>query len=545
MKKLHWLLLVLIVLLLIFLRSRFLGIAMERDEGIYTYIGHLILQGKTPYVDFYETRFPGIFYMYAALIAVFGYSIEGVATGILVLCALSVLLLFDTARRLFSVSAGLLAAASFVFLTLAPDISGFTRQSEHIVNFWTLAGVWCMTLALTGSGLRLGKIVLHSKFWLILSGICMCWAMLVKPNAIYLIPAVGVWLLLHDFWAAPRSWKNLIVNGLCYSMGVLGMFAMMCLYIWSKGAWSAFYEFAIVEAGKYADAFDKKEGDAMLSAVYRYLNEHYQGLLFLSYFGLAAIWFSGAELYKKVGLVLLYAAGFATITPGWRFFGHYWLMWMPFVALSIGAAGYALQQIVQKRFKSAVFAAFTPLLPLLVLLFHFVSYKSYYLTPNFNQLLEKTYGVNPFAELKKLGDLLAKRTQKGDKLALVGSEPQLYVYTGNDSPTRHAYFSYLMQDTLKTPQAKVWQREFITDLEREKPRFIVFTRHAVSIYGNPNSDMRFFDWFIPFINANYVRLACADQISDKQVNYVLDPAQAAQYQPKGLFFIDVYERKKE
>jgi hypothetical protein len=91
----------------------------------------------------------------------------------------------------------------------------------------------------------------------------------------------------------------------------------------------------------------------------------------------------------------------------------------------------------------------------------------------------------------------------------------------------------------------VWQREFIADLEREKPRFIVFTRHAVSIYGNPNSDMRFFDWFIPFINANYARLACADQISDKQVNYVLDPAQAAQYQPKGLFFIDVYERKKE
>ncbi|MBK7819009.1 MAG: hypothetical protein IPJ60_16840 [Sphingobacteriaceae bacterium] len=40
------------------IRTNFAGIPFERDEGIYSYFGKLVLEGKVPYKDFYEVKFP-------------------------------------------------------------------------------------------------------------------------------------------------------------------------------------------------------------------------------------------------------------------------------------------------------------------------------------------------------------------------------------------------------------------------------------------------------------------------------------------------------
>ena len=61
-KYLTYALLAILVLLIIFIRLKLDGIPMERDEGIYAYGGRMILDGKVPYLDFYEQKFPGLFY---------------------------------------------------------------------------------------------------------------------------------------------------------------------------------------------------------------------------------------------------------------------------------------------------------------------------------------------------------------------------------------------------------------------------------------------------------------------------------------------------
>ena len=45
---------------------------LERDEGEYAYAGQLILQGVPPYELAYNMKFPGVYFAYAALMAVFG-----------------------------------------------------------------------------------------------------------------------------------------------------------------------------------------------------------------------------------------------------------------------------------------------------------------------------------------------------------------------------------------------------------------------------------------------------------------------------------------
>lgn len=533
-KYMPYIFLLLIALFMIFTRSQFLGIGMERDEGIYSYFGKLLLEGKTPYIDLYETRFPGTFYMYAVLVGIFGYSIQGVAVGILVLNLFSMGILYDMTRRLLNVSAGVIAAATFACLSLAPAISGFTRQSEHIVVFWELLGAWLMVKALQ-----------DDKWWqFVLSGVAMCMAMLVKPNAVYLIVGVGMVLLAKYLTETGINWKKMILNGVLYSSGVFGMFGLMCLGMVVQGAWSEFWYFAVVEAGKYSEGIPWEQGKEMFNLTYNALSKKYSIFMYLSYMGLIAVWFTSDGLYKKASVVILFLLGFWTITPGLRFYGHYWLMWMPFVAMAVGAVFYALQKIIDRFLHAPAWSAYTSLLFALPFLMHIMDNERYYFSPNHDKILRQTYGTNPFPEAQKIGEYIAKQAKEGDKIALVGSEPQTYVYTGCNSPTRHAYFSYLMFDTLKTPKAIEWQKEYIADLEREKPRFIAFYSHNISILANPNSDMKFFQWFDPFINQNYKRIAVADIFDANNTKYAWGEAEAAAYQPQNKqHCVYVFERK--
>ena len=73
-----WVGLAVVMLITVVVRWKFINVPFERDEGTYAYFGQLVLDGKIPYVDFYEMKLPGIYYTYALLLAVFGETLEGI-----------------------------------------------------------------------------------------------------------------------------------------------------------------------------------------------------------------------------------------------------------------------------------------------------------------------------------------------------------------------------------------------------------------------------------------------------------------------------------
>ncbi len=62
-------------------RTNLLSLPFERDEGSYSYMGQLLLEGQKPYIDFYEMKLPGIFYCYAAIVGIFGKTQEAMHAG--------------------------------------------------------------------------------------------------------------------------------------------------------------------------------------------------------------------------------------------------------------------------------------------------------------------------------------------------------------------------------------------------------------------------------------------------------------------------------
>jgi hypothetical protein len=73
-----WLVVVLVLLFIVFIRVRLLEMPLERDEGEYAYAGQLILQGIPPFELVYNMKLPGTYYAYAAGMAIFGQTTVGV-----------------------------------------------------------------------------------------------------------------------------------------------------------------------------------------------------------------------------------------------------------------------------------------------------------------------------------------------------------------------------------------------------------------------------------------------------------------------------------
>ncbi|MBI4172199.1 MAG: hypothetical protein HY511_05525, partial [Actinobacteria bacterium] len=91
----------LLVLATAAVRLRLLGLPLDRDEGEYAYLGQLLLQGIPPYATAYNFKMPGIYGIYALILAVFGQSASGFHAGLLVVNAASTVVVFLLAARLF------------------------------------------------------------------------------------------------------------------------------------------------------------------------------------------------------------------------------------------------------------------------------------------------------------------------------------------------------------------------------------------------------------------------------------------------------------
>ena len=151
------------------------------DEGIYAAVGHAILGGATPYRDILDNRTPGIYWLYAAMLMVSGYSVffvKLVATTSLLLTQAT---LFHIASRLWNVKTGLVVVAALGLLASFPMLEGNTANAELFMMLPVSIGVLLM--------LR------EQAFW---AGVALALAFLIKQiAAIELVACVAALLLFH------------------------------------------------------------------------------------------------------------------------------------------------------------------------------------------------------------------------------------------------------------------------------------------------------------------------------------------------------------
>ena len=535
-----------------YIRSNFFEVPMERDEGIYTYYGQLALEGKTPYIDFYESRLPGIFYMYGLLVAIFG-DFRGLAIAITLLNIGSFTFLYLFSKSWFNGSKcfAFVAGCTALLLGLAPEISGFTRQSEHIVVFWAMGGLYLLQRAF------------DSNKWvsLFFAGVFMCLAMLTKPNGIFFILLGGfATVAYYSFYSREEPKKvgelikTVLIKGLIYSAGVFATFGLMCAYMWSQGALSQMWYWSVTFSSQYATRIPwtgtngQMGGKDYFLSSFNNITNNYFYFWILAAIGLIAFMFIKNEkdaVYKKVTIWIIAFFSFLTITPSLSFYGHYWLMLIPALALCFTTVFYAIYSIFNKQ--NVVYIALT-IFAAGLLVFNINKLSKYYFKPDIKKVVMQTYGGNPFNETYEIGKYLKTKAKPNDQLILIGSEPQLLIYTGMKSATRHAYFSYLMQDTtvINVPE---WQKEFEKDITDKKARFLVFFNHQISIFAQPKANFNWLNNLLSnIIPALYKPIGFVDMLGTATPKYIFSEAELATYRPTQLpnqqiFTATIYELK--
>ena len=148
------------------------------------------------------------------------------------------------------------------------------------------------------------------------------------------------------------------------------------------------------------------------------------------------------------------------------------------------------------------------------------------------------FGLNPFPESVEIARYLRARTAEGDRIAVIGSEPQIYFYAGRRGATGHVYMYPLMEDQ---PYASGMQRQMIDEIETARPRFVVLVNASSSWSVRPQSDRTLFEWWERY-QQNFDRVGFIDIMSDQLTTYVWDAA-AASATPKSLVCVAVFERR--
>ena len=147
-----WLLLA--VLAFVALRVPVLSMPLERDEGEYAYIAWRLLEGDVPYRDGFNQKPPGVFAVYAAAIAAFGRSVEGIRLLLHLWTAASAALLFLLVRRLADPVAAAGAVLFFAVASVDPRLSALAANTELFMLLPLVGSVLCLERALASGAPR-------------------------------------------------------------------------------------------------------------------------------------------------------------------------------------------------------------------------------------------------------------------------------------------------------------------------------------------------------------------------------------------------------
>jgi len=509
-----------------YVRLRVADVPLERDEGEYAYAGQLILQGVPPYVLAYNMKFPGTYYMYALLMAVFGQTAWGIHVGLLLVSALSTILLFAFGRRLIGEWGAAAAAALFAIFTADRWLMGVFAHATHFVVLFALAGLWLLHRALESRRLPA----------FMLSGLCLGLAVMMKqPGATFLVLAMAL-----VFWQGRRIRMPLVQPIAGLIAGALMPLVVLVIVLWTHGALGRFWFWTFQYAQAYAGQTPVSQGISMLMYASGVISQVSWPFWLLSLVGLVLLRFVKWPRETRVWLFGLTLAGIAAASAGFQFRHHYFLLVVPSAALLAGAGLVSIGRLAALALPRPAARALPVALALVIIGGYVVAERTYLFSMPATAVSRSLYGEHPFVEAPAIGAYLKEHTAPNDRIGILGSEPEIPFYAQRISASGHLYTYPLFEPQ---PYAAQMEAEMIREIESARPGYIVY----VSVGGSwaverqlPNNP-RMIPWAQSFAQACYDVVGVAD-IQPSGTAMVWD-AEAGGYQPRGRSVVFTMKRK--
>lgn len=523
-----WILVAGVILAAGLIRMHLFEVPLERDEGEYAYAGQLILQGLPPYGQIYNLKMPGVYAAYALVMSVFGQTPGAIHLGLFVINAATVLLLFLLGRKLVDAFAGVVAAASFALLSMGQQVQGIFANAEHFVILTAVGGILLLVYAADTnkrSTLFAGSVLLGLSF-------------IMKQHGVVFIAFGGLYLFLTEITRKPLERNSLVMKCLVFLAGVTLPFALTCLILYQAGVFDKFWFWTFDYASQYVSSVPLAAGIALLADQLGGIVHSSILIWLLAGIGLTSLVWNKRSRACGLFTALFSIFSFLAVCPGLYFRPHYFILLLPAVGFLAGLGVSSLCDLAGRQ-KTVPATKITPvLITICVLAYSTWQQREFLFFMEPREASRSTYGLNPFPESLEIARYIKNNSNDNDQVAILGSEPQIYFYSNRRSATGYIYTYALMESH---PYALTMQREMIAEIERAKPKFLVFVRVATSWLVREKSIPHIFEWFNDYAQRHY-ELAGIVDIHDEKTSYLWDQ-DAQGHQIQSPFSVLVYRRK--
>jgi 4-amino-4-deoxy-L-arabinose transferase-like glycosyltransferase len=434
----------------------------NRDSGLFLYMGRSILEGQIPYRDVWDHKPPVVFYINALGVFLDGDSAWGVWFLELIFLFFAAFvgfrLLEESMDRYAAIFGTITWLATFILLWIRPG-GNFAEEYALVFQF----GLLYLFYRAENRGFYglLGLLIG------IAAGICF----FLKQNIIG-IP-VGILLYVVVFRMLARKWRRLAGELLQIALGFALVTAIFVIYYSLNNGLYDFWDAAFRYNFIYAGAGFQMRIKSILYGLSLTLFSGVSVLLVITWIaGLILLMrkeFEKLELGvgSKALLILTLAVlpiEFLLSTLSGRLYDHYYLTWLPVIALSAGFFTILWPEFILRRKRNyvglSIILIMISLFPSIVLITRWV---------NVDNLSSQYDG-------HRLVEYIKDNTLPGDAVLIWGAEAGYHFYSDTRAPGRYVYQYPLLTDGYANSEMV---SEFVQDLRERQPMLILDT-HPIS-----------------------------------------------------------------
>jgi hypothetical protein len=346
-------------------------------------------------------------------------------------------------------------------------------------------------------------------------------AVLMKQHAVF-FPALGIVLILwRNLRRTPRDLRAVLQRVVFVALGGASPLLLLIALFAAQGVLGRFWFWTFQYARVYVSQVSWSDAPLALRYGWRAITPAMLPFWLLAGAGIIGLWVGRWTSDVRFFLSALLVASFLAICPGFFFREHYFIVLLPSVALFCGVAVVWLERAGSvvagprggRLFAAAVFA---------VLAASYVAEERVYLfSMPPRELSRIRYGQSPFAAAIEIARYIREHTERDERIAVLGSEPEIYFYADRKSATGYLYAYPLMENQ---KYSAAMQNEMIQQIEAAHPKYLVFAQIGTSWLVRPESDKRILSWASIYITKCYELVGIADIDSMGEAHYAWDGA---------------------
>lgn len=458
---------------LVYMQTRPLEILPGRDSGFFLYAGRQILQGKLPYVDFWDSKGPLIFYFNALGLWLGRESRWGVWFLEIAFTLIAAFLGYRGFARKWGHAAALFASIIWLYgLTL-------TFQNGNNTEGYTLPFAFLLIYLFLSANSTLDRKFLTGL------GFCLACSFMLRANNIGTSITVLAAVLLPLIWN--RQFRQIGQVALWAGGAFLLTVLPVLVYFWSVGLLDKMFEASILYNFYYSGARSAFKLNIL------------PGILLLGWPAYLAV---GAYVYllwclarknqvasSSMVIFLLLGLPIESLLSSisGRNYIHYFVLWMPALAclLAFGFSAFTAYALSTpfRRFLEQPIRFHVIVLSALVFLYSVNGAGETYHSTLFRIIYEREKGVE---KVDPVARFVRQKTREDDFVLVWGAYPLINFLAQRDAPTPYLFYPAYS----KSPYTELMSQAFYDGLLLSPPMLIVDMSHKSSDILSINPQVR-------------------------------------------------------